>query len=123
MEQLNLVMKDYFQYDDQIQEIEATLRVLKEKRDALLPAIQGTMASADVDEICVRNFRFNRVKRVPKKKTVKDDVLRNVLVRHIGGEDGKVRAVLEDLAQHRAPPPGQDAPKEVLVRRKIVPRA
>ena len=50
---------------------------------------------------------------------VKDNELQGILMRHLGGEDGKVRGVLEDLAKARTADSEATEPTEVLVKRLL----
>ena len=76
------------------------------------------MKEQDIDEINVRNMKFSRVTVSPRKPKVKDQALQSVLMKHLGGEDGKLREVLEDIAKLRTTPE-DTAPREVIRKRTI----
>lgn len=117
--------REYFALNDEVKAREADIEKLKARQDTILRVIHEFMRSQDLDEINVNSVRFSRVVKGPRKaRKVDDKVLQNVLRKHLGGEDGRLRGVLEDLARIReetgAAGAGESqATKEVLVRRNL----
>lgn len=119
------VFRQYFQLDEQIGALETQAAELKRHQDMLKDIILQFMRDNELDHINVGSCRFARsIKATPKPK-LKDSVLENVLRKHLGGEDGRLRGVLEDIAQLRTKSgevdPGAATAEvpEVLVRRKL----
>lgn len=110
--------KQYFQLEDEIQRIESSVSEYKKAQEHLMLIIHQQMKEQDIDEINVRNMKFSRVTVSPRKPKVKDQVLQSVLMKHLGGEDGKLREVLEDIAKLRQTP-DDAAPREVIRKRTL----
>jgi hypothetical protein len=110
--------KQYFQLEDEIQRIESSVAEYKKAQEHIMTLIHQQMKDQDIDEINVRNMKFSRMMVNPRKPKVKDQVLQSVLMKHLGGEDGKLREVMEDIAKLRVTP--EDAtPREVIRKRTI----
>lgn len=116
--------REYFGLNDEVRAHEAEIEKLKARQDAILRVIHEFMRAQDLDEINVNHVRFSRVVKGPRKaRKVDDKILQNVLRKHLGGEDGRLRGVLEDLARIReeaaAGADGGGTTREVLVRRTL----
>lgn len=114
--------REYFALNEEVKAREADIETLKGRQETILRVIHEFMRAQDLDEINVNSVRFSRVLKGPRKaRKVDDKILQNVLRKHLGGEDGRLRGVLEDLARLREGPGegGAEAPKEVLVRRNL----
>jgi hypothetical protein len=113
--------KQYFQLEDEIQRIESSVSEYKKAQEHLISVIHQQMKEQDIDEINVRNMKFSRVTVSPRKPKVKDQALQSVLMKHLGGEDGKLREVMEDIAKLRVTPE-DTTPREVIRKRTIKPK-
>jgi hypothetical protein len=113
--------KQYFQLEDEIQRIESSVSEYKKAQEHLIAVIHQQMKEQDIDEINVRNMKFSRVTVSPRKPKVKDQALQSVLMKHLGGEDGKLREVMEDIAKLRVTPE-DTTPREVIRKRTIKPK-
>lgn len=116
---LKRVLLQYFELEDQIAALSRTVEDLKSRQKALVPGIHGLMRAASLDEISVRDRKFVRVIPVARRRPVKDRLLKNVLSKHLSGEDGRLRGVLEDLERLRAVPDPEGPPEEKLMVRKM----
>ena len=116
---LKTQLREYFAEDARLQTLQTQVDEIKERQGKAQERIHHYMRQQGVDEINVNNVRFSRVLRGPKKAKVKDNVLQGILMRHLGGEDGKVRGVLEDLAKARTADSEATEPTEVLVKRLL----
>lgn len=121
-ERLREATRSYLDVEDALKRLEEEKKRLEQQQAVYQTAIHMSMRELDIDEINVRNMKFSRVVKNPgarqRRAPLKDMQLVGVLKKHLVGEDGKLREVLEDIAQMRAPPPKPEEPAhEVLIRR------
>jgi hypothetical protein len=100
---LRQVLANYFELQDEITGLRGRLETLLARQKTLLPSIHALMRADDLDQVRVRNKVFSRSVPEPRRRGVKDTVLRSVLAKHLGGagEDNKLRGVLEDIERMR----------------------
>lgn len=112
-------LRIYFEEDAKVQAYQAEIDKIKSRQNDIQKLIHEFMKIQNLDEINVNNVRFSRVVKGPRKAKVKDTVLQGILMKHLSGEDGKVRDVLEDLAKARAATGSAETQQEVLVKRVL----
>lgn len=127
-DRLREAARQYLEIEDGLKALEKQKEDLQKKQAVYQTAIHMAMREMDIDEINVRNIKFSRVVKMPagrqRRAPIKDAHLVNVLKKHLSGEDGKLRNVLEEIAQIRNPASTIEQalkdlpePQEVLVRR------